>query len=532
MYQDVSSAHKTMGDVDVLYHDGVYHLFHLVLPNHDFIAHAISTDGLNWHRVRNALFIGHPGSWDDHMLWTMHVSADPWQPGRWRMFYTGVARRGNGYVQRIGCAYSRDLVEWEKAPDRWADVPRHPSVDAPGCLEGPYDPESPFPIEALPPYYESETEKGRPWVSFRDPFYFHEDGVGRLLVAARVADGPFIRRGCVALLTEERPDEFRHHPPLHHPGQYDDIEVPNLFKLQGRYYLVGSQREDAKVRYWSSHSLDGPWGNFFDNVILPAGNYAARISFDDRGPLIWNFFSLGADRLAKNLMPPPKRITVRDDGRLTIRSFEGFDCLVSRSLHLRELLPLSKMLQREGPVIEVDETQERVTLSSEAGFEGFRFADDVISFRLKARLSMKGLGKCGLIFRIDPETTSGYHVSLDLLKGVAQLRAWGEEPGAHPEEVFVFRSLQAAYWQSNPEGPWNLQLTAMGNYLELAIDDHVLLTLSDDTYRAGGLGFYVESGCIRVDQIVLDHLAEPHKPTEQLPTGGPAIPHAIADPQR
>src|SRR5690606_9959886 len=117
--QDVSSGHKTMGDVDVLYHDGVYHLFHLVLPNHDFIAHAVSTDGLNWQRVQNALFIGHPGSWDDHMLWTMHVSADPWKPGRWRMFYTGVARLNGGYAQRVGCAYSYDLLKWEKAADHW-----------------------------------------------------------------------------------------------------------------------------------------------------------------------------------------------------------------------------------------------------------------------------------------------------------------------------------------------------------------------------------------------------------------------------
>ena len=63
MFSETDGSRKAIGDVDVVWHDGLYHLFHLVLPNHDFIAHAVSTDGINWRRVRNALFIGDPGSW-------------------------------------------------------------------------------------------------------------------------------------------------------------------------------------------------------------------------------------------------------------------------------------------------------------------------------------------------------------------------------------------------------------------------------------------------------------------------------------
>ena len=73
-----------IGDVDVVKVGDTYHLFHLVLPNHAYIAHAVSGDGLHWERVRNALFIGEPGAWDDGMLWTMHVSSDPDRPGAWR----------------------------------------------------------------------------------------------------------------------------------------------------------------------------------------------------------------------------------------------------------------------------------------------------------------------------------------------------------------------------------------------------------------------------------------------------------------
>jgi len=121
MFFETEESRKAIGDVDVVYHDGLYHLFHLVLPNHDFIAHAVSTDGMNWRRVSNALFIGDPGSWDDLMLWTMHVSPDPHHPGRWRMFYTGLSRRERGRLQRIGMAISDDLYHWQRGPVNWRD---------------------------------------------------------------------------------------------------------------------------------------------------------------------------------------------------------------------------------------------------------------------------------------------------------------------------------------------------------------------------------------------------------------------------
>ena len=71
VFTETEGSRKSIGDVDVLYHEGLYHLFHLVLPNHDFIAHAVSTDAINWRRVNNALvyrrpgFVGRPDAVDD-----------------------------------------------------------------------------------------------------------------------------------------------------------------------------------------------------------------------------------------------------------------------------------------------------------------------------------------------------------------------------------------------------------------------------------------------------------------------------------
>lgn len=102
MYSGSGYNDWEIGDVDVFIHNGVYHLFHLIIPNHDYIAHAISHDGISWKRTKNALFVGHPGEWDDDMLWTMHVSKNGDQ---FRMFYTGLQRRDRGVVQKLGWQY-------------------------------------------------------------------------------------------------------------------------------------------------------------------------------------------------------------------------------------------------------------------------------------------------------------------------------------------------------------------------------------------------------------------------------------------
>ena len=161
MYASHGFLRSDIGDVDVIFHDGLYHLFHLVLPNHDFIAHAVSSDGMSWRRVKNALFVGDPGSWDDDMLWTMHVTPDPDRQGEWRMFYTGLSRAEYGRVQRVGLARSKDLYHWER------------------CVDANY------PLEIRGPYYESSVDEGRQWVSFRDPFLFIDENTGaRLLLAS------------------------------------------------------------------------------------------------------------------------------------------------------------------------------------------------------------------------------------------------------------------------------------------------------------------------------------------------------------
>lgn len=528
MFTETEASRKAIGDVDVLYHDGLYHLFHLVLPNHDFIAHAVSTDAINWRRVSNALFIGDPGSWDDLMLWTMAVSPDPHQPGRWRMFYTGLSRREQGGIQRLGMAVSDDLYHWRKAPVNWRDErgPHDPPAvlkareiagqQPTSCRHSELSPDSAFPLEPDPEYYEATLDEGRHWVSFRDPYYYREGDRGWLIMAARTKTGPVVRRGCVGVMEETSPGRFEPRPPLHHPGLYDDIEVPNLIKIEDEYYLIGSLREDAKIRYWHTHQIGAPWRSYHDNVLLAQGNYAGRLCQDEKGWLVWNFFSLGGpDRTSHNIMPPPKRLQRTPGGLIRTTTFEGLDDWVGERIETRCVRPLDE--QSTDQLCAVDGNQ--IELACEAGFRAFVFDGSIKSARLRAKIDLHGLGKCGIVFRVDPQTYDGYYLSLDLLKGIAQLRAWQTgEPGSG-EHMMQFRTLQGGNWHSETPGEAEIQLIAFGHYLEFSVEGRVILTLADPTFSEGLFGVYLESAKMCLRDVELRRMGEPTQSPHHLVTG-------------
>ena len=486
MYAGSGFGASELGDIDVVRVDNLYHLFHLVLPNHDYIAHAVSPDGLVWRRVRNALFIGDPGAWDDDMLWTMHVTRDPDNGLLWRMFYTGISRREQGRVQRIGAARSTDLYHWEK------------------------DLSPNYPLEIRGPHYESSAREGREWVSCRDPFFFR-DGDGRyLLVAARTAQGPLIRRGCVGIAREVEPDVFEWLPPLFHPRMYDDVEVPGLYRIAGRYYLLGNLREDVKVHYWRAEALQGPYEAFCDNMLLPQGNYAARITSDEDGRLlVWSFFIGQTEQGGQRLLPPPKEILVNDRGELGLRSARLFDAKAHPPIHADPVSPIQRVL--ENATARVDAKRDGLSLSTSSGYEIFYLDHRAEHFRLRCAVRMEGRGKTGLVFRGN-ERGDAYFISLDLMSGLAQMRVWQQRRDGMFNNAFEYVQLQENHFPVRPDLRYRIELIAYGGYYELSVDGRVVLSLIDvRRYHDHRLGFYTESAEIVLSGITLEELDGPRE---------------------
>ncbi len=223
---------KWLNDPRLLYHDGVYHLFHLQGPRdlpkppYEEMAHATSTDLLNWQASELLLPPGEPGSWDDRAVWT---SGYVFYNGRYYTLYTGLCDGEGGRIQRLGLATSADLKSWE----------RHPANPV---------------LEADPRYYESDPDDSPDYdhIAWRDPWLWHnpDDSIFYAFITGRLNHGPGDARGCVALAKSPDLAEWECLPPAYAPGREVYHEVPELFPWQGKWVLLfGSKDEGLSMKY-------------------------------------------------------------------------------------------------------------------------------------------------------------------------------------------------------------------------------------------------------------------------------------------
>ncbi len=478
MYSGSGFNEWEIGDITVLIHNGVYHLFHLIIPNHDYIAHAVSKDGMSWRRTKNALFVGDPGDWDDDMLWTMDVRE---ANGKFIMYYTGLQRRDRGVISRIGFAKSEDLITWKK-------------TDKPALY-----------IEPPGIYYESKKDNPRKWLSFRDPFRFDYKGDTYLIVCARRNTGPLSRRGCAGLI-KLTADGAEFLPPLIHPMAYDDIECPCLFELHGRFYLLGSIREDIKVRYWFSPEFLGEYHSFHSDVVLPLGNYAARTVQDGEHLLVFNFFYAGTvDRL--RVLPPPKQFDTDDKGRLLLKTYYRWQQMVAGSVRQQDIKDVKCLFNN--PTASLFLNDDKWVCGSRSGYEVFYFKKPSTAFIWEGRINVEGMGKLGIVTDIDKDG-SGYYISFDVSNGVVKIRTWGYNPNNFKSN-FVFNDIQAGLFKVNEDRSFHFSLLSYGNYIEVSVDGIVKLTLIDYTYSGEFIGLYSASSVISLQDSVIKILPEPEE---------------------
>ena len=189
------------------------HLFHLFAPTalgdpelrhqNARIGHAVSRDLRHWTDLGPLLPDAPAGAADDRATWTGCVVRD--HDGRWRLFYTGIAEREDGRVQRVLSATSPDLHTWRRT-----DL----------C------------VTADPRWYETDDWRD-PWVAW-DP----AAGCWRMYVCARAADGDPAGRGVVALLTSPDLETWTVHPPVTAPGEFRQLEVPQVVPCGDRFGLL------------------------------------------------------------------------------------------------------------------------------------------------------------------------------------------------------------------------------------------------------------------------------------------------------
>ena len=125
MYTPRGFGLSEVGDIEIFAHGDELHLFHLTLPNHDVVQHVVSTDGLTWNPLPDALRTSDHGACDDDQIWTMSVSE---HDGTFHMLYTALARAEDGWSSEPATPPRTDLITWTKDPTQPGGRGRSPLV--------------------------------------------------------------------------------------------------------------------------------------------------------------------------------------------------------------------------------------------------------------------------------------------------------------------------------------------------------------------------------------------------------------------
>jgi beta-fructofuranosidase len=208
-------------DCWLFYHDGQYHLFYQRKRAGEAqtfeVGHAISPDLVRWTEVAPAYVRGPAGAWDDGPLRT----GTTLRKGDRFYLVNGAAEHR---VDKLGVSTSTDLIHWEKYAGNPVSTPD-------------------------PRWYEADAETcalGN--VAWRDPCILPDGDSYIAFLCARLNHGPLSTRGTIATLHSRDLLHWEAGPPVQVPADFVMLEVPDVFALDGRWFLLHSTTPRFGVR--------------------------------------------------------------------------------------------------------------------------------------------------------------------------------------------------------------------------------------------------------------------------------------------
>ena len=286
--------------------NGLIHAFYLKAPksliNPDLrhhqaeVGHSMSTDGIHWEALPDALNKNSEQAFDNQGIWTGSIVK---HEELWHMFYTGIDQESKGRIQRIGHATSIDLISWTR-------VSNEPILTA----------QSPW-------YATAETDPNNE-EPFRDPWVFHYQNKWHMLITARDTTGD----GTMAHAVSDDLYTWELREPLLSNAQFDQLEVFQVVEVDGSWVLIfcaapqdihrpGILNTYATFAAPAAAPL-GPFNLDAATPIPPAGGvYAGRIvTFANGSHNLFGFLDSGAPGEFTGTISSPIPVELDHNGAL------------------------------------------------------------------------------------------------------------------------------------------------------------------------------------------------------------------------
>ena len=507
-----------MWDTWGLEHAGRMHLFHLQRlehesprpqPEEDWLGHAVSTDLLHWQEQPLALGPNAPGTLDDLQPWTGCVLG---HQGTFYMYYTMRASADLSNGQRIGLATSRDLTHWQRHPGNPVIEPdpryyvSHAKPLPPGAVSPKDLPRVPGVVDCRDLFVVPDPQ-GRGWLGF---------------YAARVPaeEGP--EGAVVATVRSDDLVHWQHLPPAFVPRKYNSIEVPDVFCLEGRWFLTcltGNQYGNRGLfsdRYATRGTIyavadrpEGPYREIEGDTVLMCGDaqcgYSCR-SFLFQGERNVLYTQSPAHWVAT--LSPPMLLRATPDGRLRMAYSPRVQGWRTRTLVEVGQTPPVQRLPYCHPQWNVSGGEWRIEGGAYWGQSrtGWQIADlgpGAPSVEAEARVTLQRGTAAGLALRANTNSVwagGDLVIALDAAEGCVFVARTQEFEEIYKRQCAV--RLGQAY---------HLRVCQRGQRMEVFVDDILQLqvTVQKHDRPSPGLGLFVDRAETSVTGLAAYALADP-----------------------
>ena len=447
----------------------------------DWLGHAVSDDLITWRQEPNVIPPGPAGSLDDMKHWTGHIIE---KEGLYYLYYTGRSSREEGRVQRTMLATSPDLYNWSK-------------------YEG-----NPVML-ADPRWYVAEQVPERDYVvGWRDPRVVLDEASGwyYAFLAADLPKVDWAERGCVPRARSRDLLHWEVLPPAFAPRKYAIIEVPDVFFLDGRWYLIlltGTAYGNARGSFSDPHinmgtiyavsdSLDGQFHELDDNVLIGAkwweGTSCRTVEFKGKRYLF--YFQCEREgrtdcgRFNWGTLTTPKELVTTPEGylraayspliekKVTGTVFQGLPA----SIRKPETRHLNGDWQIDG---------QRAVGTCRTGWTSAIAEEGAGPFILIGTVTMKEGRAAGLIFHAEGggKRVPFYAVLLDYEQQMLFLTMMWQY------DVLQARSVTLEYGR-----PYRIRVVAKGEFYEVYLDEVLMLNFVRYALPEGRFGLMVEQG--------------------------------------